>query len=101
MAGTLSADECCEAGGYGGDADAAVIFTRFSKAPKGNGIGATGSKNLRAYWNPCFSLLGMVLRTWVWFHTYTYIGDGVSPGGACAVPHGLLPSGPAWRARAH
>ena len=26
----------------------------FSKAPKGNGIGATGSKNPPAYWNPCF-----------------------------------------------
>ena len=38
-----------------------------SKAPKGNGIGATGSKNPLAYRNPCFSLLGMVLRTWVCF----------------------------------
>ena len=34
--------------------------------PKGNGIGATGSKNPRSYY-PCFSLLGMVLRTCVWF----------------------------------
>ena len=42
-------------------------YVRFSKAPKGNGMGATGSKNPRAYQNPCFSLLGMVLRTWVWF----------------------------------
>ena len=39
----------------------------FSKAPKGNGIGATGSKNPRAYQNPCCSLLGMVLRTWLRF----------------------------------
>ena len=39
----------------------------ISKAPQGNGIGATGSENPRAYQNPCFSLLGMVLRTWDWF----------------------------------
>ena len=38
-----------------------------SKAPKGNGIGATGSKTPHAYYIPCCSLLGMVLRTWVWF----------------------------------
>ena len=37
------------------------------KAPKGNGIGATGSKNPRAYYNICFSLLCMVLRALVWF----------------------------------
>ena len=39
----------------------------LGKAPKGNGIGATGSRKPRAYKSPCFSLLGMVLRTWVWF----------------------------------
>ena len=46
-----------------------LLFFRppFSKAPEGNGIGATGSKNPSAYQNPYFSLLGMVLRTWVWF----------------------------------
>ena len=41
--------------------------TRLSNAPKGNGVGATGSKKPGAYQNPCFSLIGMVLRTWVWF----------------------------------
>ena len=43
------------------------IMGPFSKAPKGNGIGAMGSKNPCAYQNPCVSLLGMVLKTWVWF----------------------------------
>ena len=44
-------------------------FVKHSKAPKGNGIGATGSKNLLAKENPCFSSarhgsknLGLVLR---------------------------------------
>ena len=44
-----------------------TIIIQSSKAPEGNGIWATGSKNPRAYPNPCVSLLGMVLRTWVWF----------------------------------
>ena len=40
---------------------------KTQRGPKGNGIGTMGSKNPRAYKNPCFSLLGMVLRTRVWF----------------------------------
>ena len=36
-----------------------------SKAPQGNGRGPMGSKNPHAYQNPCFSLLGMVLRALV------------------------------------
>ena len=47
------------AGGWGSRGQA------VNKAPKGNGIGATGSKNPRAYQSPCFSLLGVVLRIWV------------------------------------
>ena len=44
-----------------------ALILYLSKAPKGNGTRATGSKNPRAHYNLCFSLLGMVLRTWVWF----------------------------------
>ena len=39
----------------------------LSKAPQGNERGAAGSKNPPAYWNPCFSLLGTILRTLVSF----------------------------------
>ena len=39
----------------------------LSKASQVNERGAMGSKNLPAYQKPCFSLLGMVLRTLVWF----------------------------------
>ena len=35
--------------------------------PKGNGIGAAGSKSPRTYCNPCVSLLGMVVRAGVWY----------------------------------
>ena len=49
------------------DANKSRSVNNVRRAHKGNGIGARGSKNPRAYLNPCFSLLGMVLRTRVWF----------------------------------